>query len=135
MALNSVVLSSQKLDLNDALYNAQRGKEQARDEAANPLVQKGQKLIPRVTRVFNVDRPMYVYLQAYDWAEVANTAGSTAASAITPLFAYVSSCRDEKAAMETPPIAVTLQPATCLGVVPLSFEVGLGKSAPGQYQC
>jgi hypothetical protein len=37
--------------------------------------------------------------------------------------------------METPPIAVTPEPATRLGVVPLNFQVGLGKLSPGQYQC
>jgi VWFA-related protein len=139
LALSSVVLSSQKVDVNDALYNASRGKEQAKDDAANPMVQNGLKLIPSVTRVFAVDRAMYVFLQAYMRDQAAAPAGqapATAASAApTPLFAYVSLYRGEKMAMETPPIAVTAEPATRLGVVPLNFQVGLGKLAPGEYQC
>jgi len=138
LALSSVVLSSQRVDVNDALYNASRGKEQARDDAANPLVRNGEKLIPSVTRVFAVDRTMYVFLQAYekDESPAASPDPATAAAAApTPLFAYVSFYRDQKMAMETPPIAVTPQPSTRLGVVPLNFQVGLGKLAPGEYQC
>jgi VWFA-related protein len=143
LALSSVVLSSQKVNVNDALYNAARGKEQAKDDAANPLVQSGQKLIPSVTRVFATDRTLYVYLQAYEHDAAATTTPSPAANAASaaasadasPLFAYVSFYRDQKMAMETPPIAVTPVPATRLGVVPLNFQVGLGKLAPGQYQC
>jgi hypothetical protein len=137
VALSSVVLGSQRVDIHDALYNAQRGKEQAKDDAANPLVQNGQKLIPSVTRVFNVDRTMYVYLQAYerDQAGVTNASQPAAGLVGTPLFAYVSFYRDQKMAMETPPVAVTAEPSTRLGVVPLKFEVPLGKLAPGEYQC
>ena len=61
--ISSVVLSSQRVDLRDALFNASKDKGQA--EAVNPLVQEGQKLIPSVTRVFSKSRDMYVYLQAY----------------------------------------------------------------------
>jgi VWFA-related protein len=138
LALSSVVLSSQKVDVNDAIYNASRGKEQAKDDAANPLVQNGLKLIPSVTRVFAVDRNLYIFLQAYERDEAttgAAPATTTASATATPLFAYVSFYRDEKMAMETPPIAVTPEPATRLGVVPLNFQVGLGKLTPGEYQC
>jgi VWFA-related protein len=139
LAISSVVLSSQKVDLNDALYNASRGKEQAKDDAANPLVRNGQKLIPSVTRVFAVDRTMYVFLQAYERDEAVNATQpvteAPASAAPVPLFAYVSFYRDQKLAMETSPIAVTPEPATRLGVVPLNFQVGLGKLAPGEYQC
>ncbi|HEX4038407.1 MAG TPA: VWA domain-containing protein [Acidobacteriaceae bacterium] len=136
VALSSVVLSSQRIDLNDALYNAQRGKEQAKDDAANPLVQGGQKLIPSVNRVFAVDRTLYVYLQAYARDQAATTGAAPAPAANpTPLVAWVSFYRDQKIAMETQPIAVTPEPTTRLGVVPLNFQVALGKLAPGRYQC
>ena len=64
--ISSVVLSSQRVDLKDALYNAAKSKDRAKEEAVNPLVQDGQKLIPSVTRVFRQSRDMYVYLQAYE---------------------------------------------------------------------
>jgi len=68
-------------------------------------------------------------------AGVTNTAESPAGAAPTPLFAYVSFYSDQKLAMETPPIAVTPEPTTRLGVVPLNFQVRLGKLKPGRYQC
>ncbi len=52
--ISSVVLSSQRTDLKDVLYNATKEKDRAKVEAANPLVQDGQKLIPSVTRVFRL---------------------------------------------------------------------------------
>lgn len=136
LALSSVVLSSQTVHVNDALYNASRGKEQAKDDAANPLVQNGEKLIPSVTRAFNVDRPMYVYLQAYerDKSGVTSAAGSAAGPTPTPLFAYVSFYHDQKLALEMPPIAVMPEPTTRLGVTPFSFQLSLGKLKPGPYQ-
>jgi len=51
-----VVLSGQRVDLKDAIYNASKQKERAKEEAANPLVLNGQKLIPSVTRVFSKSR-------------------------------------------------------------------------------
>jgi len=137
--ISSVVLSSQRVALNDALYNSTRGKQAAKDDAANPLVANGQKLIPSVTRVFSRDRQMYVYLQAYEHPAPL-TAGATppkpaAAPQTPPLFAYVSLYRGQKLAMETAPIAVTPLPNTRLGVVPLSFQVALGDLVPGSYQC
>jgi VWFA-related protein len=139
VAISSVVLSSQRVNLNDALYNATRGKEQAKDDAANPLVQEGQKLIPSVTRVFSRDRQLYVYLQAYE----KDSAGAsedlapvvTATKSAAPLFAYVSLYGNQKVDLETPAIAVTAQPATRLGIVPVRFHIGLATLKPGQYQC
>ncbi len=132
--ISSVVLSSQRVDTKDALYNVSKGKEQIKNDAKNPLVEEGLKLIPSVTRVFNVAREMYVYLQAYE----GNPTGATAASASAkpaPLIAFVSLYREGKKAFESAPIAVTPGPESRLGVAPLNFKIGLGSLAPGQYQC
>ena len=63
MPISSVVLSSQRVPLSDALYSV---KQKIAAEAANPLVYDGQKLIPSVTRVFSKSRDLYVFLQAYE---------------------------------------------------------------------
>jgi hypothetical protein len=55
LPISSVVLSSQRVALEDALYNAVKNKD--REEDTNPLVQNGQKLIPSVTRLFTKKRP------------------------------------------------------------------------------
>ena len=135
--ISSVVLSSQRVDTKDALYTVNKGKEQVKNDAKNPLVQEGLKLIPSVTRVFSTAREMYVFLQAYQGAPAAATATTAAAEAkpATPLVAFVSLYRQGKKAFESPSIAVTPQPESRLGVVPLSFNIGLGGLAPGQYQC
>ena len=65
VAISSVVLSSQRVELKNALYDAAKAKDRAKDDAVNPLVQDGKKLVPSVTRVFNQNRDIYVYLQAY----------------------------------------------------------------------
>jgi VWFA-related protein len=134
--ISSVVLSSQRVALNDALYNSTRGKEAARNDAANPLVENGQKLVPSVTRVFNRDRQMFVFLQAYQHPAPPDPGTAPATTpAANPLFAYVSLYRDQKLALETAPVAITPQPGTRLGIVPISFQVGLGDLQPGSYQC
>jgi VWFA-related protein len=122
---SSVVLSSQKVNLGDAIYDANKKKDQAKDAAADPLVQGGAKLIPSVTRVFGVDRPMYVFLQGYEQG----------AAVTEPLAATVGLYKDGKMMYESRPIAGTPVAGSRLGTVPLSFQVEPHGLAPGEYQC
>ena len=121
------------MDTRDALYNTTKGKDQIKNDAKNPLVQEGLKLIPSVTRVFNAGRQMYVYLQAYAGGAVAHYGRPQKPS--PPVIAFVSLYRDGKKAFESAPIAATPAADSRLGVVPLSFQLGLGDLAPGEYQC
>ena len=139
--ISSVVLSSQRVNTRDALYNATRGKKQAEDDAKNPLVQEGLKLIPSVTRVFSTARELYVYLQAYGGDPV-NAVHATAAAdnlsspkPASPFIALVALYRNGRKAFQSPSVAVAPQPATRLGITPLSFELPLGDLPPGEYQC
>ena len=88
------MLSSQRIDLKDALYNADKKRDKA--ETVNPLVENGQKLIPSVTRVFSKSRDMYVYLQAYEQG----------APSTQPLVAFVSLYQAQAKALETQPIEI-----------------------------
>jgi VWFA-related protein len=121
--ISSVVLSSQRIELKDALYNAVKNKD--REETANPLVLEGQKLIPSVTRVFRQSREMYVYLQAYEQA----------APSVQPLIAFVSFFHEQKKAFETPPIKVADGLNNRLKTMPLSFSIPLNQLPPGKYEC
>ncbi len=123
VAISSVVLSSQRVDFKDALYNAAKDKGKA--ESVNPLVQEGQKLIPSVTRVFSKGRDMYVYLQAYQ---------QTAAAA-HPLVAFVTFYRGQTKAFETPPLQVIEALDNRLRTMPLKFSLALSKLPPGEYNC
>ena len=121
--ISSVVLSSQRVDMRDALYNA--GKDKGAGQAASPLVVEGQKLIPSVTRVFSRSRDMYIYFQAYE-----RNATST-----QPLVAFVTFYQGQTKAFETPPLAVVdgLDPKS--KAVPLKFSLALGKLPAGEYNC
>jgi VWFA-related protein len=121
--ISSVVLSSQRMDMHDALFTA--GKEKAQAIAVNPLIQDGQKLMPSVTRVFSRGKDMYVYLQAYE----------RAATTTQPLVAFVTFYRGQVKAFETTPLPVTdgLDPKS--KAVPLRFSLSLNKLPPGRYNC
>jgi VWFA-related protein len=123
--ISSVVLSSQRVDLKDAIYNALKDKDKA--ETTNPLVVDGQKMIPSVTRVFSKAKDMYVFLQAYE--ATLDTA--------RPVVAYVAFYQGQNKIFETSPIQVTT-PAPInprAKAMPLRFTVPLTDLKPGLYNC
>jgi VWFA-related protein len=126
VAISSVVLSSQRMRLSDAIYNASKTKQREKDEAVNPLVQDGAKLIPSVTRVFNKGRSIYVFLQAYKQSPTPTT---------EPLFAIVSLYRDGKQMFSSQAESVTPNAESRLGTMALSFDLGVSALAPGKYEC
>jgi VWFA-related protein len=119
--ISSVVLSSQRIDLKDALYNADKKKDKA--ETVNPLVVNGQKLIPSVTRVFSKSRAMYVYLQAYEQTALNSE----------PLVSFVSFYSAQTKAFETQPMEVVDGQNNRLKTMPLSFTVALDQLPVGKY--
>jgi VWFA-related protein len=121
--ISTVVLSSQRVDFKDALYNASKDKGAA--ESVNPLVQEGQKLIPSVTRVFSKSRDMYVYLQAYQQG----------LEAAHPLVAFITFYQGQTKAFETPPLQVAESLNNRLRTTPLKFDIALNKLPPGEYNC
>ncbi len=123
--ISSVVLSGQRVDLKDAIYNAAKAKEQVKDNAANPLVLNGQKLIPSVTRVFSKSRDLFVYLQAYEQG----------AAAVQPLIAFVSFYQGQTKVFETQPMEVASGMTNSLKTMPLRFSIGLSPLPPGEYDC
>lgn len=125
VATSSVVLSSQLIASKEALFNASKEKDKAKQEAVDPLMQGGRKLIPSVTRVFSQGRNLYVYLQAYQ-QNVTTPA---------PLVAYVSFFQDGKKVYETKPIEATGTASGRLQVIPLDFTIGLDQVPPGKYDC
>lgn len=120
--ISTVVLSSQRVPLSDALYSV---KQKTAAEAANPLVHDGQKLVPSVTRVFSRSRDLYVFVQAYQ-------RGSTTTQ---PLVAFVSFYRGDVKAFETAPMMVTDGLDAKTKAVPLRFSLPLESFATGRYDC
>ena len=135
--ISAVVLSSQRVDLRDAVYDAAKAKERAKDEAANPLVQDGKKLIPSVTRVFSTGHRIYVYFQAYKPAlpNGQSSANAQAQPNAQPLFAFVSLYQGGKKLFETPPESVVPSAASRQGTMGLSFDLGVDNLPRGSYDC
>jgi VWFA-related protein len=137
--ISSVVLSSQRVDLKDAIYDAAKAKDRAKDDAVNPLVQNGKKLVPSVTRVFAQNRDIYVYLQAYKPSAGTGGAGSPTKAGPPanpePLMAFIALYENGAEVLKSQPIAVSPNPASRLGVTPLSFDVSAAGLKPGRYEC
>lgn len=124
--ISSVVLSSQRIDRREALFNATKDKEKSQQQqAVNPLIQDGMALMPSVTRVFNTSKDMYVYLQAYEQGS----------ENWHPLVAFVTFYRGQTKAFESAPLAVTEGLSNRLKTVPLQFSFALAKLPPGEYNC
>ena len=125
LPITSVVLSSQLID--DATPNAYMAgvKPRAAQPPVNPLVQDGKRMIPSVTRVFNSQSDMYVYLQAFE----------KGATTTAPLMARVAFYRGPVKVMETSEVKVSdgLDPKTKM--LPIRMDVGLGSLKPGEYDC
>jgi VWFA-related protein len=125
LAISSVVLSSQRAQVDAALANANKNKEQSQtQQTVDPLVQDGQKLLPSVTRVFSKNKPMYVYLQAYQQG----------AEPPQPLAAFVTFYRGEAKAFETTPVTISERVANRLNTMPIKINFPLDKLATGEYR-
>ena len=136
--LSAVVLSSQRVDLKDAIYDAAKAKERAKDEAVNPLVQDGKKFIPSVTRVFGTGRQIYVYFQAYKQRPRRCrrlVRPDASADVQQPLFAFVSLYQGGKKLFETPPKSIAPNATSRLGTMPLTFDLGVDTLPRGEYDC
>jgi VWFA-related protein len=122
LPISSVILSSQRTDLSQAVYNAEKDKKLL---TLNPLFQDGKKMVPSVTRVFNSTQQMYVYLEAYE----------PAATTTQPLVASVAFYRGKMKAFQTDPLEVTQGLNDKSKAVPLRFALPLSSMKPGRYTC
>ena len=121
--ISSVVLSSQRVELKDALYNAAKDKGQGRDRqsAGAGRTEADSQRDARVQQ-----EPRHVRLsQAYE----------PAAESAQPLVAFVTFYRGQAKAFETPPLPVTEGLNNRLKTMPLRFSLSLNKLPPGEYNC
>lgn len=129
LAVSSVVLSSQRVASSQALFNVEKQKQQAKNDAVNPLMIGGEKLIPSVTRVFNHTRPATIFLQAYQQ-------GTTPAE---PLLAYAtffrSNGKGQEVALQTPTVIASNAGTGQLHTMPIAMTILLEKLEPGEYTC
>src|SRR5207248_9816097 len=124
LPISTVVLSSQRAAMADAVFNAGKNKE-AKAQVANPLIEEGLKLMPSVTRVFSKSREMYAYLQAYE----------RDAAVMHPLIVYATFFRGSERAFETKPSTASEGMDSKSKAVPLKLTIPLGALDTGEYTC
>jgi hypothetical protein len=90
----------------------------------NPLVKNGIKVIPSVTRVFDLRHELHIYLQAY--REATTTSGD--------VVAFASLYRAHRSAVQTPLVLVSQVQSSGLTAIPLDFTIALGNLACGKYE-
>lgn len=138
LPISSVVLSNQRVDTRQALFNTMKGKEQAKNDAANPLVNADGKLIPSVTRTFRIDRNIEVFLQAYLGNDPAGNDSSLSKEKLTAnsqVIAFVSLYRDGIKVMDSEAIQASASTESRLGTVTINLKVGIAKLSLGEYLC
>jgi hypothetical protein len=124
--ITSVVLSSQRAPMAEALATAGSAKKAVVTQAVNPLVKDGRKLIPSVTRVFSSKAEMYVYLQAYEPEAVATP---------LPLLVYVTFFQGPNRVMETPAVEIKDGLNVKSHMSPIELAFPLSALRPGEYEC
>ena len=122
LPISSVVLGSQRVAVNDALYSVKTNDKQS---IGHPLIDDGQKLLPSVTRVFSASRDVYVYLEAYEQY----------AAEHQPLVAFATLYRDGEKAFETEPVTVRGGLDRTSKPVPIRFTIPVEQVPSGRYDC
>jgi hypothetical protein len=122
LPISSVILSSQRTQLSEAVFNAEKDKKLL---TLNPLFQDGKKLVPSVTRVFNRNQEMYVYLEAYE----------PQATTTEPIVATVAFYRNNVKEFESAPLQLTEGLNLKSKAVPLRFSLPLSTLHAGNYTC
>jgi hypothetical protein len=117
-----VVLSSQRVAMTEAVFNAGKTKE-AKAQAANPLIEDGLKLVPNISRVFSKNRELYVYLQAYE----------REAETTQPLVVYATFFRGAERVRDTRPVIVAEGMDPKSQAVPLKLTIPLEELSNGEY--
>jgi len=138
LPISSVVLSSQRVDTKQALFNTMKGKEQAKNDAANPLVNGAGKLIPSVTRVFRSSRNLEVFLQVYIGnvkEEIGSDPLSEKTKASSEIVAFVGFYRDGQKVMDSQVVKASASSDNRLGAIPINLEIAMGRLEPGEYRC
>jgi len=120
LPISSVVLSGQIEAQAAAVATGDQDKKAMAD---HPLIQRGQKIIPSVTRAFRRDQTLYVYLEAFE------------PGAPEPLETTVTFYRGKSKVFETP-MEVSKEAFKALPKVqPIKLSIPLHPLEPGRYIC
>lgn len=116
--MSAVVLSSQRVPAGDTLFSV---RQRIASDRVNPLISRGERLVPSVTRVFDASRDLEVRFDVYRMDGVANG----------PLVAFVSLYKDGQPMQDGEPVRA----AVTSTVTRFDITVPLTGLAPGDYDC
>jgi len=122
LPISSVILSSQRTPLSEAVFTAEKDKKLL---SLNPLFQDGKQMVPSITRVFTRNQEMFVYLEAYE----------PAAASTEPIVATVTFYRGKVKEFQTDPLQVTDGLNAKTKAVPLRFSLPVSSLRAGNYTC
>ncbi|MBV8817343.1 MAG: VWA domain-containing protein [Acidobacteriaceae bacterium] len=122
LRLSSIVWSSQREAMSAAVGSVQKDKKALEN---HPLIQNGTKLVPNVTHVFRKDQNLFVYMEVYDPA----VDGDKTPNVSAEMVLY----QGGRKAFESNPLRLTALASNRPGVLPLQFQLSLGKLNAGPY--
>jgi VWFA-related protein len=118
--LSSIVVGSQKTSTKDVIFSSKKGL----NDRDNPLFDGKEKLIPSVTRVFSANKPMYVYLQAYESSDKAE-----------PLVSVITLFSGDKRISTSSLLKPTEKIHHGMVTDEFQADLPLAQVPPGQYIC
>jgi len=118
---SSIVVGPGRTKMVAALFTAGRDKQQA----SNPLVREGRKLVPSVARTFGNGGQLVVFGEVYGLDEAAGS----------PITAYAALYRDAEKVFETAPSVFSPTTGRRLGAVPVEIAMPLEALPAGRYEC
>jgi VWFA-related protein len=109
-------------------------------DAANPLVQNGQEIVPSVTRVFSANQHLYLYYEVYDPAKESVAEGTPAATDKNAklgvrVMSNVAFFQGDVKSYETPLVKVQQLTVPGRKAAVFQLDVPLSELKPGFYTC
>ena len=130
LRLSSVIFSNQQQSLAQQIAGAKNDKKLV---ANNPLIDdKGEKLLPNVTKVFHPGQDMFVYLEVYDPAIPDSLPERFRMADVQASLALY---QGDRKVFETKPIRANRMFENRAGVLPVRLQVQVNDIKPGKYAC
>jgi VWFA-related protein len=127
LRVSSVVVSTQRSPVGEQVAGVKTDKKLV---ATNPLIDKGQRLEPSVTRVFRPNQTVLVYAEVYDPVIPDFLPENFRRANVQASFALYS---EGKKVYETAPARANRLTESRDGTLPVWMEVTLAKVPPGKY--
>ena len=130
LRLSSVVFSNQQQSLSQQIAGAKNPKKLIE---INPLVNdKGDKLVPNVTKVFHPGQDMFVYLEVYDPSIPESLPERFRVADVEASLALYTG---NKMVFQTKPFTAHQMTVKRSGVLPVRIQLPVSGIKPGRYAC